>query len=191
MNLFVLDSDPIIAAQYHCDKHVVKQILETFQMLGSAVIRHGATSDRMPLTSKGTPLRGGYHHHPVTKWVGENISNYWWTCEFGMALCAEYTFRYGKIHACQKGIEHLAMMWSLLPKGSMTDFAIAISPEQTCRKYSFFDSLSPVSKYRLYYNCDKAHFCRWTNRKTPFWFLVDNKQFNAPAITSHEAINGV
>jgi len=29
MNIFVLDYNPKKAAEYHCDKHVVKMILET------------------------------------------------------------------------------------------------------------------------------------------------------------------
>jgi hypothetical protein len=170
MNLFVLDEDPVIAAKYHADKHVVKQILETFQMMGSAVIRHGAQPEQMPLTSKGTPLRGGYHHHPVTKWVGETQENFYWTGIFGLALCSEYTFRYGKTHSCQKGIEYLVKMSNLLPNLPQTEFAVAISPEQKCRQHPSFDSLPVVEKYRLYYNYDKAHFCKWTRRNAPHWF---------------------
>ena len=71
MNIFVLDEDPVIAAQMMCDKHIPKMIVETFQMLGSALRRHGATDEQMPLTSKGTPLIGGYKHHPATIWTGE------------------------------------------------------------------------------------------------------------------------
>ena len=56
MNIFVLDPDPVKAAEYYCDKHVPKMCVELYQQLGSAVIRHGATPDQMPLTSKGTPL---------------------------------------------------------------------------------------------------------------------------------------
>lgn len=33
MNLFWLDNDPVKLAQYHCDKHVVKMVLETAQIL--------------------------------------------------------------------------------------------------------------------------------------------------------------
>ena len=29
MNIFILDEDPKKAAEYHCDKHVVKMILES------------------------------------------------------------------------------------------------------------------------------------------------------------------
>ncbi len=39
MNIFVLDRDPTKAAHMMCDKHVVKMILESAQML-SAVIDH-------------------------------------------------------------------------------------------------------------------------------------------------------
>ena len=33
MNIFVIDKDPVVAAQNLCDKHVVKMILESAQML--------------------------------------------------------------------------------------------------------------------------------------------------------------
>jgi hypothetical protein len=36
MNIFYLDKDPIKAAEYSCDKHVVKMILESAQMLCTA-----------------------------------------------------------------------------------------------------------------------------------------------------------
>ena len=36
MNIFILDTDPIVAAQLQCDKHVVKMIVESAQMLSTA-----------------------------------------------------------------------------------------------------------------------------------------------------------
>jgi hypothetical protein len=173
MNIFCLDGDPIKAANYHCDKHVVKQVLETFQMLGSAVIRHGAKPEQMPLTSKGTPLKGGYHNHPCTKWVGDSVSNYQWTCKFGIALSLEYSRRYGKSHSCHNGLLKLSSMSYLLPSGPLTDFAIAISPQQTCRQHPEFQSLDAVGKYRLYYICDKSSFARWNYSQTPNWFTKE------------------
>ena len=35
MNIFFLDENPTLSAQYHVDKHVVKMILETAQLLCS------------------------------------------------------------------------------------------------------------------------------------------------------------
>jgi hypothetical protein len=36
MNIFILDKDPVLAAQLQCDKHVVKMIVESAQMLSTA-----------------------------------------------------------------------------------------------------------------------------------------------------------
>ena len=171
MNLFFLDPDPKKCAIYHCDKHVVKQIVEDFQMLGSAVIRHGAKTNEMPLTQKGTPLKGGYHNHPCTRWVGENRSNFEWTCFHALALAEEYTMRYNKKHSCQSGIEHLCRMIGMLPKGDQTEFAVAIAANQNCRHHPAFESSSVVDKYRLYYICDKVQFAKWTKRPVPEWFI--------------------
>ena len=40
MNIFALDSDPFKAARMMCDKHIPKMIVETAQMMASALIRH-------------------------------------------------------------------------------------------------------------------------------------------------------
>ena len=78
MNIFILHFNPVIAARHYCDKHSPKMCVELLQQLGSAVIRHGATPDMMPLTKKGTPLKGGYHHHPCTVWCGDSRANFEW-----------------------------------------------------------------------------------------------------------------
>ena len=36
MNIFYLDTNPALCAEYHCDKHVVKMIIEYAQMLSTA-----------------------------------------------------------------------------------------------------------------------------------------------------------
>ena len=60
MNIFVLDRDPTKAAHMMCDKHVVKMIIESAQML-SAVLDCQYRSDR----------RGG--DGPVIKQFSLNI----------------------------------------------------------------------------------------------------------------------
>jgi hypothetical protein len=179
MNAFILDADPSTAAHFHCDKHVVKMIVESMQMLGSAVIRHGATPDQMPLTAKGTPLRGGYHHHPCTRWTGDSRANYDWIVKLAVALCDEYTYRYNKVHASTEAILHLAEMTRRIPDGPLTPFAVAISPEQRCRQaVPDFDKLDVVDQYRLYYIHDKADFAKWTARRVPFWFTSHQHKTN-------------
>tara|TARA_R110002167_G_scaffold243200_1_gene448767 strand:+ start:91 stop:639 length:549 start_codon:yes stop_codon:yes gene_type:complete len=170
MNIFAIDNSPIKSGRQLFDKHNVKQILESFQMLGSAVIRHGATPEEMPLTSKGTPLKGGYRSHPSTLWAGENYSNFIWLCAHAIEMSREYTRRYSKVHACQKGIYHLLNMGQrFLPSGKQTPFSIAISEDMECRKIKGFGDLHPVTQYRLYYKIDKAHLANWKANK-PHWY---------------------
>lgn len=170
MNIFCLSSDPIEAAQFHCDKHM-KMIVESFQMLGSSVIRHGAKPSDMPLTQKGTPLKGGYPHHPSTRWAGDSRCNFEWLSLLALALCQEYTLRYNKIHACEKGINNLINMSEFIPNLPQTDFAIAINPESNCRRVDGFDNLSAIEKYRLFYKMDKP-FAKWEKgRRAPDWFF--------------------
>lgn len=164
MNLFILHFDPIVAAKMYCDPHVVKLIVECFQMEGSAQIRHGATPDMMPLTSKGTPLKGGYHHHPVTRWVGETRENYLWTCYHAAMLCEEYEMRYGKTHACAEGLEHLYRMRHRIPPGPLTPFAQAMPDEYKIEG-------DAVKAYRIYYQQEKARFAKWEKgREPPHWW---------------------
>jgi len=100
MNIFVLDLDPTTAAQMHCDKHVPKMCVEAAQMMASALRRHGATDEQMPLTKSGTPYKGGYAHHPCTVWAGDSRNNFMWLADHAVDLCNEYFKRFGKVHAC-------------------------------------------------------------------------------------------
>ena len=36
MNIFFIDRDPVLAARYHCDKHVPKMIVEYAQLMSTA-----------------------------------------------------------------------------------------------------------------------------------------------------------
>ena len=107
MNIFVLDRNPITAARMHCDKHVPKMCVEAAQMMASALRRHGATDEQMPLTKSGTPYKGGYKHHPCTVWAGDSFANWNWLWNHGMALCEEYEKRFGKEHACYEPISFM------------------------------------------------------------------------------------
>ena len=130
MNIFVLHADPQIAAQHHCDKHVVKMILETAQMLCSAQHRYGSPA----------PYKAAYVNHPCTKWAGDSKANYLWLVALGLALGKEYTERYGKIHKSIAVIQQVATPPDSMPDAGLTTFAQAM-PEQ----YKDYD---PVTAYR-------------------------------------------
>lgn len=167
MNLFILHTDPVIAAKYYCDLHVPKLVVECYQMLGSAVRRHGATDEQMPLTATTKrPLRGGYHNHPATRFVGNTRDNYQWTVEHALALCSEFQKRFGKIHACEAGIRHLKDMDSLIPEGGLTEFALCMPDEYKVKG-------DAVASYRSYYLNDKIRFAEWNRgRSAPHWWVA-------------------
>ena len=130
MNIFVLDRSSREAARMHCDKHVPKMCVEAAQMMASALRRHGATDQQMPLTKSGTPYKGGYAHHPCTVWAGDTRSNYSWLAQYGDELCREYSKRFGKVHACHDAIGRMrGMIIALIPPGDPTPFALAMPDE--------------------------------------------------------------
>ena len=66
MNIFVTDEDPVKSAQTLCDKHVVKMVLESAQMLSTAWRQWD------PEASEERGLYKAAHpNHPCTKWVYE------------------------------------------------------------------------------------------------------------------------
>ena len=106
MNIFVTDPDPVVSAQVLPDKHIVKMPLETCQMLSIvASPEWGYNLGALPKLD-GTPYKtakGAFRNHPCTIWAQTNFT---WLILHGLALCDEYTHRYGKRHSCQSTIEH-------------------------------------------------------------------------------------
>ena len=111
MNIFVTDPDPVKSAQVLPDKHIVKMPLETCQMLAIVASEEwGHAFGKLPKLD-GTPYKtekGAFRNHPCTVWAQDN---YTWLILHGLALCAEYTHRYGKVHSCQHTIEYAKMIF--------------------------------------------------------------------------------
>ena len=150
MNIFVLDESPVVAAKYACDKHVVKMILESAQMLCSIHPQGDA------------PYRRSFYNHPCTKWVRESSSNYDWLIEHAYALCAEYTRRYNKIHKTEQVID-----WCNKNRLELPD--MGLTPHPTCMP-DYCKQESVVDSYRNYYINEKADFAKWKDGNVPFWF---------------------
>lgn len=154
MNIFVLDKNVEKCAEYHCDKHVIKMILESAQMM-SAVVRLSGYDIGYKLTHK---------NHPCTIWARKSLSNYKWLFKLADGLNAEYRYRYNKEvnHKSYDLIKTLPM--PEIPDIGLTPFAQAM-PEQYRNK-------NAVKAYRDYYINEKSDFLKWTKRKTPKW--IDN-----------------
>jgi len=155
MNIFVLSENPKEAARMQCDKHVIKMILESAQMLCIVFSQNEA------------PYKHTHVNHPCTKWARESYKNYQWLLSHAFELCNEYTLRYGKIHKCQTIIQWCSdnVNKSLFNKIEQTPFAQAM-PD----KYKQNDT---VSAYRNYYLNEKMKFAKWKNNDKPDWILKE------------------
>lgn len=161
MNIFYLDNNPEICAEYHCDKHVVKMILECAQLL--------STAHRVLDNSEDERLYKATHvNHPCSIWVRECDANYFWTYILLTYLCDEYTLRYNKIHKCETILEILENIPKNIPKGKITKRPICMPDEYKVDE-------DPIICYRAYYNGDKAKFAKWKLGNIPEWFNGDKE----------------
>ena len=99
MNIFYLDECPDKAARLQYNKHVVKMILESAQMLCAAHHVIGNPDD--------VPYKLAHKNHPSTIWVRQNSIHYDWLYDHMRALGDEYTKRYGKTHLSITKCKHL------------------------------------------------------------------------------------
>ena len=161
MNIFFLDKTPEKSAEYLCDKHVPKMLLESCQMLSTAVRRHLLYDDELPYIYKSA-----YPNHPMTKWVGNTRDNFRWAMENAVSISIEYTRRFRKLH---KSSDVLNIIWfenyiDLMPREKFT-----IPPQCMPDEYRDIDY---VTAYRRYYNNDKKYFAKWEKgRSCPKWWV--------------------
>lgn len=157
MNIFILDEDPVTCAKYHADKHVVKMILESAQMLCTAL---NETSGLPTLTI----YKSTHANHPCTKWVSASRHNALWLYDLMTALGEEYTYRYGKQHKTIEKMRDDAILIKIrvvLPDVPSTPYAQAMPDE-----YKHNDA---VTAYRTYYLNDKRALLKYTKREVPHW----------------------
>ena len=169
MNIFYLHDDPEIAAQHHCDKHVVKMVLETAQLLCTTAREQGF---------EDVPYKSTHKNHPCAIWARENRSNFEWLQQFGMALCREYTHRYEKVHKSQAVIEELytgsglgrevyeslgsrsmSRLPQCMPDKYKVDCSVDVKWEGWARR--------TARAYQAYYRGEKSGFAKWTKRHVP------------------------
>jgi hypothetical protein len=152
MNIFVLDRNIKKCAQYHCDQHVVKMILESVQIMCTALNKKGLA----------TPYKSTHIKHPCVLWVEESYDNFLWLGELAYELNLEYQYRYDK-QTSHKSIQALSQIthYSYESKG-LTPFAQAMPDEYKVKN-------NAVRAYRKFYRMDKLKFATWSKRKPPAW----------------------
>ena len=105
MNIFFLDKSPEKSAEFLCDKHIPKMLLESCQMLSTAVRKYEEETNSTPLAE---PIyKSAYPNHPMTKWVCETKDNFDWTLDNALAIYDEYKLRFNKIHKSYKVLKNI------------------------------------------------------------------------------------
>ena len=156
MNAFYLDEDIYVNASYHCDKHVVKMILEYAQLLSTA--HHIHESDIAHMVYRKT-----HYNHPSAIWARANGMNYAYLYYLFKALCSEYTTRYGKVH---KTWTKLGLLLAKIPdKMELGEFY----PPPQCMPDQYKQP-DTVKAYRAYYLGDKQSFAKWKYTTEPYWW---------------------
>ena len=176
MNIFVLDLDPQVAASYHCDRHVLKMIIEYSQLLSTAhrildgepyvgLSKSGRKVRRwrLPEAIDDKVYQATHVNHPCAVWARTNAPNYGWLWCLTHEVSRQYTERYGKIHKCQSVLcEQLAERPKAFGSaiiGKYTPFPLAM-PDK-------YKSADPVESYRAYYLGEKMGFAKWAHSETP------------------------
>lgn len=180
MNIFILSDCPKVSAEMMCDKHIVKMPTESMQMISTIMELYGFSA----------PMKPVMLNHPCTKWARESSSNFGFLVDHCLALCKEYTARYGKKHKVETYLEEYEIgitdteYFLKTNSGSLrTPFAQAM-PD----KYKNEDA---VKAYRDYYLGDKWDIATWKLGNPNWWpndhieikkqEMIDafNKTFNA------------
>lgn len=152
MNIFILDLNIEKCAQYHCDQHIVKMILESTQIACTALNKKGFV----------TPYKSTHINHPCILWAGESFANLKWLIKLAKALNREYRFRYQK-NQDHKSIKVLEQVENFeFESSGLTDF-----PQTMPEIYKVPGD--PVLAYRRFYVGEKLKFARWTRRMRPAW----------------------
>ena len=163
MNIFVLDENPRIAAQMHCDKHISKMIIEHTQMLAAAYYHTLGISKKKEIAEnqhivdqlfKGWPRKhpdGSDHpyaishvNHPCTIWTRESLDNFNWLIECTEELCQEFLNRWkNNPHSVKLIIDWMKLNPPKLVSKGITPFAAAMP---IC-----YQSSHAVISYKKYY----------------------------------------
>lgn len=157
MNIFYTDRDPDACARMLDDRRLVKMVLETCQILSTAVWETGGEG----------PYKRTHTNHPSCVWARSNAACYAWTWLLFQELATEYEHRFGKTH--KSWAEHGTTLGGWTTRGTLPEGGLTLPPQCT----TGLDQQECVREaYRTYMrrkwdvDGDKA---RWTRRRPPEW----------------------
>lgn len=153
MNIFYLDKNPAKCAEYHCDQHCVKMIIEYAQLMSTAHRLLDGDDDRF--------YKKTHMNHPSAIWTRASQANYEYLYKLFCALCDEFKVRYGKPHLTDIKMRGVLKSPPVnIPNEPFIEPPLAM-PDH-CKLEDAVDS------YRNLYKVEKVKFAKWRNKK-PDW----------------------
>ena len=175
MNIFFLDADTKQCAKYHCDKHVVKMILEYCQLLSTA--HRVLDGDDLPDWKDEVLYKTTHKNHPSSVWVRQNARNYQYVFDLLFSLNMEYRQRYGKSHKSWLKLRFALCMYPMNISLDNIMEPLCLDDAPQCMPDEYKDK-STIQAYRNYYNGGKAYMAKWKNSVTPEWFKPQLEEVN-------------
>jgi len=175
LNIFYLHEDPRQCAEWMVDKHVVKMILETAQLLSTAhrvldgTMSIDTSSGRkkkvyaLPDERNGILYAATHINHPSAVWSRQSVENYNWLVDHLFALSDEYTYRYGKYHMT------MDKMGLMIQSPPLNLVEWDMTPMPSCMDPQYIISDDPIVNYRNYYRYGKSSMHKWKKREVPAW----------------------
>lgn len=188
MNIFVLDKNPKLAAQYLILPHIDKMLIESCQILASALWRHNGITNKADYNDKLSMLRQkyssfprqhddgsvnlyglGYINHTCVQWCAQSQANVDWLISHALEIARINESHYGRPHACTKRAKWFADKFDDVDfqHQQLTPFAQAM-PDQ------YQVDGNAVLAYRQYYINEKTDYPTWAFSREK-WFGVETR----------------
>lgn len=180
MNIFYFDNDPECCAMQYIDKHVIKMILESAQILSTVyrlkrgqettILQNGRRVKKFiidDITLNSQLYQATHIHHPAVQWTLFSYQNFIFLKQLMIAINNEYQWRYNHT------TPHKSMfILDYIQNLSLKDFEQdQMTTPISCMDQQYIISDSPIINYRNYYIHAKSQFATWKKRESPHWFL--------------------
>lgn len=186
MNIFILHEDPKIAAQQHCERHVLKMIIEHTQMMAAAYYHTLGISRKKEIleneekvhnlfrgfprkdeNGKENPYKISHVNHPCTVWTRESLTNFYWLLDCTKAMCEEFTYRYSGKHSVEAIIDWMYENPPKLEDIGLTPFAQAMP--------DFYKGNNAIEAYHKYYAFKTTYMkVNWKlEERIPSWWTPE------------------
>lgn len=164
MQIFFLDTDPVLAGQALHNRHLVKMPVASAQIMCTIAAGFGLDTIYKPLKK---PKWG------TITWVGATVQNWDWHATYAFEMCNEYALRFGRVHAAWHVVNDLAYRSDI--RDRLLDMSLLPFPMLVPVAHWDFDT---VKAYRDYYIARKLSYkqrCSGLHMRSTVFRTIKNR----------------